>query len=136
MVDNPYQTPLDASPITGEDSDPPYPESLSAIVRSVFLAWEKLRVLYNGILIALVLGWAWMIVPSELGMGHFWFSAIAAGFMANLCFFIGPTVETYVTWLGARPVLLRGALFVLGTGFSCVVTAVALGEYMLSIFPD
>jgi hypothetical protein len=41
--------------------------------------------------------------------------------VANLCYFAGPIVETYIVWLGFRAAWVRIVLFVLGTLFSCIL---------------
>ncbi|NND95703.1 MAG: hypothetical protein HKN47_00070, partial [Pirellulaceae bacterium] len=41
---------------------------------------------------------------------------------ANLCFFAGPAIETYVSWLGYRRRWVRIVLFVSGTLFASLLT--------------
>lgn len=88
--------------------------TLGQIAKRVFLEWEKLRLLYIGILavVTLVLGW------SHVNRVEFWFIAVVGGVVSNVCFFIGPIVETYVTWLGFRSSWMRWVFFVLGTLFT------------------
>ena len=117
MTDNPYSSPLAETP-SKEVAD----KDLGTIARETFLAWEKLRIPFNGILISLTLA---------MGAGHlhlieFWGTAIAGGLFVNACYFAGPIVETYVTWLGYRGRRLRYGLFVLGTLFTSAVAAVVM----------
>jgi hypothetical protein len=94
------------------------PLTTTAKVKLVFRAWEWLRVWYNLILVVIVLfelgpGFRLLALPAvwiDLGM-----YAIAA----NIVFFAGPAVESYLTWLGVWRPWARGVLFVGG----CVLSA-------------
>ncbi len=96
--------------------------SLQAIARPTFLAWEKLRPAYLVSLVVTTLVTA--VLDSSavlLGSLKFWLIVGQGAVVANLCYFVGPAVETYVNWLGWRPPWLRPVLFVLGTVLSCLL---------------
>src|SRR5579864_3672300 len=59
----------------------------------VFFAWEKLRLLYNGLLIVVVL------VRFEFNFRVILFF-VEPAIYANLCFCAGPVAEGYLTWFG------------------------------------
>ena len=123
---NPYSAPQadDSSKVDRQDVSPP--DSLGKIGKRVFLAWEKLRLAYIGILVTFTI----LIGLPQLGQLGFWVLAIFGGIVANLCYFLGPIVETYVTWLGFRSLAVRWTMFVLGTLFTMASAAVTI----LSLF--
>ena len=95
------------------------PDTASA--REVFLAWEKLRIVYNGVLVAVVLG------ASALGalQGHARWSDVAfrrhllfAAVVANVLYCTGPVAEGYLALLGSPRRAARGVLFGLGLLFA------------------
>ena len=97
-------------------------ETLGQIAKRVFLAWEKLRVLY-----ILILGLFTLLLGLPyLNKLEFWLPVIFGGVIANACFFLGPIIETYVTWLGFRGRWLRWVIFVLGTLFTMAGSAATI----------
>ena len=85
---------------------------LAAQARQVFLRWERLRVPYNALLVAVVMlpaggGFSW---PDP---GDFLILLMGA-VLANLCFLAGPVAETYLAWLGMRSKWVTAVLFVGG----------------------
>lgn len=89
---------------------------------SVFLAWERLRIIYNAVLTFLVLSFG----APFLGERAFWRFTLGAAVLANLCFCFGPVAEGYMSWFGADRRAVRGAIFVFGTMLGCFLTLVAL----------
>lgn len=104
-----------------------------ADARPIFLRWEKLRLLYNlivGVVGLLAIaphvidrinpdflpGPAMPPLLLVLGMASY---ALAA----NVCYFVGPALETYLAWLGLKIRHLTAALFVAGALFSVALTA-------------
>ncbi len=93
--------------------------------RRIFREWEQRRLVYNGVLITIVLigiarqGWAGSVLRTML-------ECTIAGLAANCCYFAGPLLESYVSWLIGRRVSWGGMLFFLGLGFSILVTLMAL----------
>lgn len=101
--------------------------------RAVFVRWEKLRILYNLIvggvgLTALAFctlaltdmfakpGNASALIKPLIG-------ALIYGLAANVCYFLGPIIESYARWLGLRAPHITQALFIAGTAFSVLLTA-------------
>ena len=82
------------------------------MLRSILLKWERLRILYNLLLIGLVLiptGGSFQL-PSlrELPV-----LAVGAA-LANLCYLAGPLAEAYLCWLGQRSRWVTAGLFAAG----------------------
>ena len=119
---NPFSAPQSEGPGANAGQTTAQPTKLGHIAKRVFLDWEKLRLAYIGILVAftILIGW------SQLGDLEFWGIAIFGGVVANLCYFLGPIVETYVTWLGLRSVAIRWIMFVAGTLFTMAGALVAI----------
>ena len=111
---NPYTTPQADTVVPRDNGDDVVERTLGKIAKRVFLDWEKMRLAYVGILVAftLLLGW------SDLGKPIFWGTSIFGAIIANLCYFLGPIVDTYVSWLGFRSLALRWIMFTLGTLFT------------------
>lgn len=99
------------------------PNSLLGIARQTFLAWEKLRLIYIGILGAFCL--AVVAINGWLSIGML-IALVAGGLFANLCYFAGPLIETYVRWLGYHGHALRWGLFVSGTLLTALLAIAAL----------
>lgn len=90
---DPYRTPQSA------DSSPPEMAALGELVR----AWEKLRLLYNGIMIlpglAVLVLWVTrgnLPIPGAIAFG------LIVGLGANTAFFLGPLTEIYLRALFRR----------------------------------
>ena len=94
------------------------------------MAWEKLRLVFNGVLIAWTLFLAIFGGPDLLATADFWTLATFGGIVVNICYFAGPIVETYVTWLGFPMPVLRWVLFFLGTLVCAAAATLALGVLM------
>lgn len=61
------------------------------------------------------------------------FRLFAGAVIANVLFFAGPVVETYVHWLGFRQIWLRWVLFFSGTLLSLVM---AFGVLLTGLMPE
>lgn len=115
-MDNPYETPQKSSSAAKERSQ----------LKESILAWEKLRILYNILLIPpgiLICVQAFKLPQQPLLV--IMFEALFVGFAANICFCAGPMFEIYRLALTQRPSskLLRNILFGLGLAFSFLVFA-------------
>ncbi len=105
--------------------------------RKVFIAWEWLRLIYNGLLIPGVCLLAWVeshslppfheapisTVPTWGDWAMWWMIVAAYGVFSNLCFLLGPAVEVYVGWLGLPTRAVRWIAFTLGTLFTAIAAA-------------
>jgi len=106
-----------------------------ADVRAVFLRWEKLRILYN--LIVGAVGVAALVFcvlastdllarPIDIDTSvvvRLIVGALFYGVAANVCYCLGPMLESYVRWLGLRVTYVTQALFITGTVLSVLLTA-------------
>src|SRR5262245_65060394 len=97
-------------------------QPVTAIAREVFLAWEKLRVVYVAVLatVTLVLIESPLAVTSRLAI-----DVVVGALAANVLYFAGPLTESYLRWLGYDRGWPRWALFLGGTMLA-VVFAVGL----------
>lgn len=81
-------------------------------LRLILLRWERLRILYNLLLVGLVLiptGGAFQLPTlRELPV-----LAVGAA-LANLCFMAGPLADAYLSWLGLRSRWVTAGLFAAG----------------------
>ena len=99
---------------------------------AVFFAWEKLRVLYNLVLFAVVI----------CNFNPFDSLILAVRFLeltvaANLCFCVGPVLENYFCWFAyphkpRSP--LRWCMFVIGLVFSIPVSIVVCEQ--IAVHPE
>ncbi len=99
-------------------------------LRKIWVSWEKLRILYNfillsegvhGLLILRLLG----TVTKHDGFLYgppLWKLVILAGVFANLCYFLGPILETIACGLiGNKAARMRPYLFTAGLFFSMYI---------------
>lgn len=95
----------------------------------VLRKWERLRLLYNAILVPLVVV-ATLLFGSGLLPDHrFWEAVVFGGVVSNVCFCLGPILEFYLVRLGAGARAARGWLFGLGTAFTAFAALVAVVMY-------
>lgn len=125
-ADNPYA----ATEFTTQVSSPAdeMPTTLGGIGKRVFLAWEKLRLVYIGWMAMFTLGiaaLAGITEPTYYGM------LIFGGFVANLLYFAGPIIETYVRWLGYNKPWPRWFLFISGTLLTMLLALMSIAPYLL-----
>jgi hypothetical protein len=116
---NPYASPLSV----GEAA------TSSADFRDVFLGWEWLRVVFNGVLVLLTL----LCGLGSLAVPKFWATAMFGAVVTNVCFCVGPILEGYATWLSGRRVKwLRWVLFLLGQSIAAALACTVI----LNAFPN
>jgi hypothetical protein len=112
MSINPYA----ASPRTEDEVQ------LPADTLQPFLAWERLRIWYNTVLILVV-------VASVLPNRGLWFSdrlnfyCIEGAILANLCFCVGLVAEGYLRLVGWWQESLRWLMFLFGTLLAAILAA-------------
>lgn len=123
VTDEPPVNTTDLSAITASED----PESFEAIAKQTCLAWERLRIVY----VAVLGGTTLLFTPVILDHPLLIFSIAFGAVFANLCFFAGPAVETYVRWLGYRELWVRKLLFLSGTFFAWIL---AVGTLAAPIF--
>jgi hypothetical protein len=116
---------------------------LSEWARPIFQDWEKLRIIYNVVLIFVTLLYSMALIYSEIHMNDlkeyafFISSLIGVAFFgavfANVCFFAGPILEVYPKWLGAKFHIPRIPLFIAGTLFASFLALCALAEVSMGL---
>lgn len=126
MSDNPYSSPVVELKPTIPATNP---NSLSEIARATFLAWEKLRLIYIGILGI----WTLLISGRHIASIEILSLVIVGGLISNVLYFAAPIVETYVRWLGYTGKWVRILLFVAGT---LVTMLFALGALSSALLPN
>jgi hypothetical protein len=98
---------------------------------TVLKQWERLRFVYNAILIP----WTVLVIvmtPRRVASSEIWSAVVMFGVIANVFFCLGPVLETYLVWLGASPRTARRWLFGLGTAFTglaATITVMVFGEF-------
>ena len=95
--------------------------------------WEKLRWLYNGLLIVFVNFVSITFVPQHILDPDFWICLCFGGVIANLCFFAGPAIEAYGKCLRLWNDRLAILLFVAGLGFTALLAAYSIAIYKSSV---
>jgi hypothetical protein len=116
MSINPYASPQLA---------PASPAELPAVALAPFLAWERLRIWYNTILMLVV-------VLSVLPFRNLWFSdrlnfyCIEGAILANICFCVGLVAESYLRMFGWWQSWQRWALFAAGTLLAALLAAAGI----------
>lgn len=102
-------------------------------LRATFLYWERLRIIYNAVLVVLTCTMVFGFRPDLASDPGFWAGAVLAAVAANVCFFLGPIADCYVCWLGYHSRIVTYGLFGVGMAFATLVTLVAA---MLTINPN
>lgn len=128
MTENPFSSPIAESPKTA-DSAGANPDSLTSIAKRVFLAWEKLRIAYIAILGVLTC----LLAGTDLFQTRLLVLIVECGLVANICFFAGPIVETYICWLGFGKAWVRWPLFIGGTLLTILGVFATVGPYAIPI---
>ena len=117
---------MPAPPLDDGDREPPWRDLAKPAAQddpgamAVFVAWEKLRLVYN------------MILAAEsmllMGLGTlFWLPILLQGaLLANVCFCAGPVAEGYLCLLGANRTAARWTVFILGILASVVLVWAAI----------
>jgi len=127
MTENPYSTPLSETTSNPGSGPAAGSTTLGSIAKTTFLAWERLRIPFVIILGLLTLSLAGrnLLEPRALSV------IVVCAVFANLCFFAGPIVETYVRWLGYEQKWVRWFLFVGGTLLSALLAVATLASMFL-----
>lgn len=103
-----------------------------SIARAVFLAWEKLRIVY-----VIILSLVTLILTGSAGFSDLRILRLIAegAVVANVAYFAGPIVETYVRWLGYERMWPRWLMFESGTLLSIVLAVGVLATALLPSQP-
>lgn len=93
------------------------PSKLSAIsdfIKPIFIKWEKLRIVYNLVLLITVVGFNTMSMGISVLTPFLLITWVFGAILANFCFLAGPIIESYVSWLGLRSNIVTAILFMGG----------------------
>jgi len=127
MSANPFANPpVDSTPPAAVVSQSSRSEFME-MARTTFLAWEKLRIVYVlvlGTLTLLLTGFRVIEIDVLIPL-------IFGGFVANVCYFAGPIMETYVRFLGYRGKVLRWGLFTTGLVLTAILAVASLASILL-----
>ena len=128
ITDNPYSSPRTAPTTDMESAAARGNRPLSTIAREVFLSWEKLRIAYVAVLALIT-----VLAVGPYGFGHrrLLRLIVEGAVAANVAYFAGPALETYIRWLGYDRTWPRWVMFVGGTLFSIVLTVAVLATELL-----
>lgn len=102
--------------------------SIQSIARTTFLAWEKLRIVYVFILGLVTVALAGTAAMKDTGLLRL---IVSGALTANLLYFAGPAIETYIRWLGYNRAWPRWVMFICGTLLSIVLVAGVLATKLL-----
>jgi hypothetical protein len=104
-------------------------ECTSTDIKSAMIGWEKLRIVYNGVLLIVGLWCSWELRADFGGASSYAFWATAYGIMANVFYSLGPLAEIYYTCLAGPIVRFRLVVFagglLISTGITCAFAVVA-----------
>lgn len=100
--------------------------------KSIFLSWEKLRLFYNLVLLAVFV----LITVSSLLFNDFGrpeisilkllIHSVLLAFIANLLYFAGPLFESYLSWLDVQFGYQRHLIFISGLLISIAIESAYL----------
>jgi hypothetical protein len=124
---NPYEPPL--HPCAKDDPNAP-PKRVRCDFGIVIGRWEKLRLVYNGLLVLLVLGTTFVAFPQHAGFPEYWMSIAAGAVAANVCYFLGPLIEGYVTCFGGWHFVLTILLFCAGTLLAAGLAVASIASFV------
>jgi hypothetical protein len=136
MTDNPYSSPTTDKSIGRDSSAVESGSSIATLAKPVFISWEWLRIVYILLLGALTM---MLTIPGAIYNGSQLLTLrglimIAVGaIVANVCYFAGPIIETYVRWLGYSRKWVRWFLFAGGTVLTAILALVSLAS---GLIPD
>ena len=93
-----------------------------ASAHAVFVAWERLRLAYKGLVVVLALA----LSGRALGHPSYWGHLVLMGIAANINFCAGPVAEGYLTVLGVPRRHGRWIVFALGCALAVALTALVV----------
>jgi hypothetical protein len=118
-------TPTTEDALTHPEIKKRFPDAME-----VFIAWERLRLIYNAMLFVVVL-----VRVTPLGVLFMAPFLLEPAVIANLCFCAGSVGEGYLCLLGIERRFARWAVFILGT-LAAVGLAWYFMEELVKTFPD
>ena len=130
MTEMPHSPASDTFSVGTHVNDESIDRTLFAIARRTFLAWERLRVVYVAILAVITI---LLIAPGGFLNGRVLLLTVEGAVIANAAYFAGPTIETYIKWLGYDRTWPRWVMFGAGTLLSIVLV---VGVLATELLPD
>lgn len=97
-------------------------ESLWRQLVRIVVAWEKLRLIYNAVLVVLVLGVIAIAAPAMATSLELWAGLLAGAIVANLLFLAGPGAEIIAALFTRYRVSMRTILFLAGLLLSALAS--------------
>ncbi len=92
---------------------------------TIIKRWERLRIVYNAVLIPWVLA---ILLTSQTAPPGIVLMIVPAGILANLFYLLGPAVESYMTWFGFWHGSLTLLVFIAGLGFTALMALIAITQ--------
>ncbi len=110
------------------DNDNNKIKAISDFIKPIFLKWEKLRILYNLILILIVILPQGKDIGSKCTAPNILPCLIFGAIAANLFFFAAPIAESYFAWLGIKSKYITLMLFLGGVLLSIPLVVLAVPQ--------
>jgi len=130
MSENPYLSPSEATPSATVGLTDSGESSLQDIARQTFLVWEKLHVVYVAVLALVTL----LLIVTTGSLDRRVLRVVIEGaVVANIAYFAGPLMETYIHWLGYDRRWPRWVMF---TGGTLLAIILAVGVLATQWLPD
>ena len=133
MTENPFSPPTESTSSVAMSNVDNVQRSLLVIARSTFLAWEKLRIAYVSILIVITVLLVLLVGPAGFLNRRLLLMTVEGAIVANVAYLAGPTIETYVKWLGYDRPWPRWVMFIGGTLLTIIL---AVGVLATELLPD
>lgn len=121
---NPYSSPIAAT----EEAHAHRPNANVDFV-PIMKRWERLRLLYNGILTGFVLLVTAVGFPTNIFQPGYWILLCICGLIANLCFMTAPAIEAYGRCLRIWHSAATALLFITGLFFTAILALLLIIEY-------
>ena len=108
-------------------------------IKQIFINWEKLRLLYNLVLLIIFTAITISAVFYNTGETNitalpiFLIKSLFLAFVANILFFAGPIFDSYLTWLEINYKYKTHLIFVSGLVLSIIFELIYLGIELLQI---
>lgn len=132
-----------ATPGPEPDHSKPAPDDWLARLlpdaKATFRRWESWRLIYCAVCILATFGFLLLFDkfpatlfpdPPPAQRLNSWIEFVVAGIIANIFFFAGPVVDTYVSWLGLKTRWVGIGLLVLGTAFTVFAAFLAISGFL------
>lgn len=103
----------------------------TASARDVFLAWEKLRLVFNAALVLATVLALWLGPPHGRVDGRLLVLLGTRAVLVNIAFCVGPVLESAFAWAGTPRTAVRLVLFTPGCLFAIGAAFSEIGVYLV-----